>query len=184
MSFFSKLTPPHRVGEKNFERARAAEVRKDFGKARQYFEAAAQGFDEHFAANNKSGEKQRPSHLVMAGICYTRLGRNEDALAVLDVCIAQKEIPDAFLHAGYAAAQLSQVNKAVDYWSQYPDWSEERYISKELKAQVEELRNSAEPNLLAASEAVVHASHRQDKKNASDRLSARGKKTGPRNRGY
>ncbi len=54
MSFFSKLTPPHRVGEKNFERARAAETRKDFEKARQYFEAAAQGFDEHFDAQKKT----------------------------------------------------------------------------------------------------------------------------------
>ncbi len=57
----------------------------------------------------------------MAGISYTRLGRNEEALTVLDACIAQKEIPDAFLHAGYAAAQLGQLGEAVKYWANYPE---------------------------------------------------------------
>ncbi|QJB56618.1 hypothetical protein [Pseudodesulfovibrio sp. zrk46] len=184
MSFFSKLTPPSRVGEKNFERARAAEVRRDFGKAREYFEKAAAGFDEHFANLKEKIKAPRPSHLVMAGISYVRLGRNEEALSTLDACIGMKEIPDAFLHAGFAAAKLGQLDKTIDYWSRYPKWSEERLIGNVLKEQVALLRNADAPDLQAACEAVVEEAHKQDKKNTRDRLRERGKRDGPKNKGY
>lgn len=184
MSFFSKLVAPYRKGEKNFERARAAELRKDFDQAENYFEAAAKGFDEHLAEKEDAGQEARPSHLVMAGICYTRLGRNEDALRVLDACIERKDIPDAFLHAGYAAAKLEQIDLAIDYWSRYPAWAEQPYIANALKEQVKAIRNHDAPDLQAACETVAQAVHRQDKANAKAKSMTRGKQIVPRNRGY
>lgn len=183
MSFFSTLTPPSRKGEKNFERARAAEGRGSYDQARDFFEIAATAFDAHFAQNIKKGSRNRPSHLVMAGICYTRLGRNEDALTVLNACIAAKEIPDAFLHAGYAAAKLGQVDKAVDYWSRYPQWVEQRIIADTLRKQGALLRGPA-PDLQAACEAVATAVQRQDKANARTKMSTPERKPVPPNRGY
>ena len=119
----------------------------------------------------------------MAGICYTRLGRNEDALTVLNACIAAKEIPDAFLHAGYAAAKLGQVDKAVDYWSRYPQWVEQRIIADTLRKQGALLRGPA-PDLQAACEAVATAVQRQDKANARTKMSTPERKPVPPNRGY
>ena len=89
-------SPPSRRGEHHFERARAAELRGDFAAAEDHFRAGAEAFDAHFADVEAKGRQVRPAHLVMAGICYTRLGRNEDALSVLDRALAAREIPTPF----------------------------------------------------------------------------------------
>lgn len=160
MSFFSKFVAPYRKGEKNFERGRAAELRGDFGKAEEYFRVGAEGFDAHFA----KGGVSKPSHLVMAGICYTRIGRNEDALDVLDRAMGAKDIPDAFLHAGYAAARLGDRDAAVRYWSGYPAWADQRFIAETLKEQIAALQGGSDVE--AVCEAVAKAVHRQDRENA------------------
>ena len=184
MSFFSKLTPSHRKGEKNFERARAAEGRRDFDAAMEYFHDSAKAYDVHFAESEESGKALRPSHLVMAGICYTRIGRNADALDVLDACLALKEIPDAFLHAGYAAAKLSEADKAVDYWEHYPAWADQRIIATALKEQTALIRTQGEAALQSACEVVAEAVFRQDKENAKSKPFSRGKQKVPAKRGY
>ena len=169
MSFFTKLVQPYRKGEKNFERGRAAELRQDFSKAEEYFTTAASAFDEHFAKKSNADKESRPSHLVMAGICYTRIGRYEDGLRVLNQCIEAKEIPDAFLHAGYAAAKLGMADKAVSYWQNYPDWAGQRVISKALKKHIKVIRSTDSPDLQAICESVAQAVFEQDKTNAKDR---------------
>lgn len=185
MSFFSRLIPPSRKAEKNFWRGRDAEMRADFDGARQCFQLAAEAFDEDLSAKATKGDDVRPSHLVMAGICYTRLGRNEDALKVLDQCIALKEIPDAFLHAGYAAAKLGRTDQAADYWSRYPKWIEQPVIHTALKDQLACIRGSDACDLQAACEAVAKAVHRQDKENRkASHFDKRGSHTIPPNRGY
>ena len=184
MNFLSKLVAPYRKGEKNCERGRAAEARRDISAAKAYFETGAEAFDVHFAKQKKAGKDVRTPHLVRAGICYTRLGRNDDALRVLDKALERKEIPDAFLHAGYAAAKQGKADKAVDYWSHYPNWADQRIISNALTKQVTALREQESPDLQTACEAVVEAVFQQEKQNASARLSARGKKTVPARRGY
>ncbi|QGY38969.1 tetratricopeptide repeat protein [Pseudodesulfovibrio cashew] len=183
MSFFSRLVPPSRKGENNFKRARAAELRRDFDKAQAYFSAAAGAFDDHFARLKDKGKAPRASHLAMAGICYTKLGRNEDAITILEQCLAIKDVPDAYLHAGYAAAKLGDADRAVDYWDRYPQWAEQRIVAKALKEQVQALREE-KISLQAACEAVAHAVHQQDKHNAGVRLMRRGKKEYPPHRGY
>lgn len=185
MSFFSGLVKPYRRGEKNFERGRAAEARGDYAKAEAYFQEGAAAFDEHLAAKRDKGEAARPSHLVMAGICYTRIGRFEDALNTLDGCLAEKEIPDAFLHAGYAAAKLNRSDRAAGYWSDYPAWAGQRIIQTVLKEQVSLLRANDAPDLGAACEAVAVAVHEQDKLNSRDRtFREHGKKTSEFRQGY
>lgn len=169
MSFFSKLVKPYRKGERNLERGRAAEGRRDFKKAEEYFRIGAEAFDEHIAKKLSDGEEVRPSHLVMAGICYTRIGRYEDALKVLDECIERKIIPDAFLHAGYSAAKLGDADKAIEYWKGYPSWVEQRIIEKTLNAQIKLLRSQDTPDLQGACEAVAEAVLKQDFQNDKDK---------------
>ncbi|WP_419786726.1 tetratricopeptide repeat protein [Pseudodesulfovibrio sp.] len=182
MSFLSKLIPPSRKGEKNLERGRAAEVRRDFETAETYFRRAADAFDEHLKVKDAAGKDVRPSHLVMAGIAYTRIGRDRDAINVLDRCLAIKPIPDAFLHAGYAAAKLGEVALAVDYWSKYPAWADQSHIAKALREQVESLRNGGDPE--EACQAVAKAVFLQDRRDIGRRLMSRGRKEIPHHRGY
>ena len=181
MDLFS--SPPSRKGEHHFERARAAELRGDFAAAEDHFRAGAESFDAHFADAEGKGKAVRPAHLVMAGICYTRLGRNEDALAVLDRALGAREIPDAFLHAGYAAAKSGDPARAAAYWSRYPDWAEQPVLSAALREQAAALgRPGADPD--AACLAVAEAVQRQDRENAKRKLTARGRKEVPDRRGY
>ena len=185
MSFLSRLVKPYRRGEKNFERGRAAERRGDFAKAEEYFRAGAAAFDEHLADKQGRGEIARPSHLVMAGICYTRVARFEDGLRVLDACLAEKDIPDAFLNAGYAAARLGRTERAVGYWMDYPAWAGQRIIQTTLREQVRLLRSDAVPDLGAACRAVDQAVLEQDHNNTKDRsLREHGRKTSEFRQGY
>lgn len=185
MSFFSKIIKPYRKGERNFDRGRQAEFRRDPTAAKAYFEKAATAFDEHIAAKQAAGKEVRPSHLVMAGISYTRAGRYEDAVRVLDECMARKEIPDAFLHAGFSAARLGDADKAAQYWEKYPAWTGQRVIANVLREQIKAIRQE-KPDLQKASEAVTEAIFKQDIENN------RNAKTGPHqykkglpvNRGY
>lgn len=183
MSLFSRFVSPSRKGARNFERARRAELRRDFDKAREYFRTAAEAFDAHFATAKAQGKPLFPSHLVMAGICYTRLGRNEDALRVLDDCMAQKEIPDAFLHAGFAAAKMNDGTRAANYWSRYPKWAAQPHVADALSTVVAAIRHDG-IDLQEACETVVRAAHRQDKANAKGGLTASHNKPVPKNRGY
>jgi len=181
MSFFSKLVRPETKGAKNFKRGRAAEARSDFGKAEAYFSDGAAAYDAYFAA--QTGEA-RPSHLVMAGVCYTRVGRYEDALRVLAECVERKEIPDAFLNAGYAAAKLGRADEAVRYWARYPSWAGQRKVESALKAQIKAVRAGA-ADLDAACEAVAVAVFEQDKLNGRDRrFRDRGKRDSEFRQGY
>jgi len=184
MSFFSKLVKPYRRGERNLERGRAAELRRDFEAAEQYFRTAAEAFDEHFADKRKRGEEIRASHLVMAGICYTRIGRYEDALRVLDACIELKHIPDAYLHAGYSAAKLGDAERAVKYWKEYPSWVDQRIIETALVEQVKAIRSQESPDLQAACEAVAEAVFKQDHQNEVIRSRQPYKPVWPPRRGY
>lgn len=183
MSFFSRFSSPSKKGRNNFDKARAAEKRRDFDKAQSYFEVAASAYDEYFADLASSGKSSEPSHLAMAGICYTRLGRNDDAIKVLDQCISQKDIPDAFLHAGFAAAKLGKQEDALSYWSQYPDWYEQPLIKTELKQQIRALK-TGEHDLQTACEAIVQAVYSQDKRNKAHELSTSNNNPYPPNRGY
>lgn len=169
MSFFSKLVKPYRKGEKNFDRARAAEFRRDFEKAREYFKESATAFDEHLADKRARGEDIRPSHMAMAGLCYTRLGRYEDALQTLDECIGRKDIPDAFLYAGFAAARLGQAEQAVGYWKDYPTWADQRILANVLKEQITAISKVNGPDLEAACEAIMQGVYEQDQYNRKDR---------------
>lgn len=184
MSFLSNITPPHRRGEKNFDRGRAAEGRRDFTKALEYFQAGADGFDAHFAKSKEQGKTIRPSHLIMAGICYTRLGRNEDALAVIGECLEQKEIPDGYLHAGYAAAKLGDAGRTINYWKAYPAWADQRIIATALKEQETAIKEQGEAALQSACEAVAEAVFQQDRANAKAKHFTRGKQKVPPKRGY
>jgi len=184
MSFFSKLIAPYRKGEKNLERGRAAEIRRDFKAAEEYFRVAANAFDEHITKKKDEGQEARPSHLVMAGICYTRVGRFEDALRVLDECIDRKDIPDAFLHAGYAAAKQGNADRAVKYWTGYPSGADQRVIANVLKEQIDLIRSRKTPNLQAACEAVAQAIFSQDMENSKNKNFSPYKPTNPPKRGY
>ncbi|MGE4195123.1 MAG: tetratricopeptide repeat protein [Pseudodesulfovibrio sp.] len=184
MSIFSKLVKPYRRGEKHFERGRAAESRGDFGKAREYFLEGAAAFDEHFEAEPVTGAGVRPSHLVMAGVCYVRIGRDEDGLRVLRECLSRKEIPDAFLNAGYAAAQLGRADEAAELWSGYPSWAGQRVVERALKEQVRLIRSGG-TDLGAACEAVARAVQEQDRTNARDRnFREAGRRTSEFRQGY
>lgn len=165
MSFFSKLIKPYRKGERNFDRGRNAESRRNAEAAKEYFSKAAAAFDEHIADKQKRGQEVRPSHLVMAGICYTRIGRHEDGLRVLDQCIERKEIPDAYLHAGYNAAKLGDANRAEAYWKSYPGWADQRIIANALKEQIAAIRTHGKDGLQSACEAVTLAIFKQDIEN-------------------
>lgn len=182
MNFLSKLVSPLRRAEKNFHRARAAELRAAFAKAEEYFQAAATAYDEHFA--DKGEHTARPSQLVMAGISYVRIGRNNDALRTLEACIRMKEIPDAFLHAGYAAAKMNDLPKTVNFWSSYPTWYEQRIMHDALNQQLNQLRTDDTPDMQAACAAVAQAYREQDKENENRKRFKRGKQDYPPNRGY
>lgn len=184
MSIFSKLVKPYRRGAKNFERGRAAESRGDFEKARGYFLEGAAAFDEHFASEPATGAGVRPSDLVMAGVCYVRVGRNEDALRVLRECLSRKEIPDAFLNAGYAAAKLDRAEEAAELWSGYPSWAGQRVVERTLNEQVRAIRAGG-ADLGAACEAVARAVLEQDRTNARDRnFREAGRRTSEFRQGY
>lgn len=184
MSFLSALSPPHRKGEHHLQRGRAAEGRRDFDAAKDHFLKSAEAFDAHFTEAETEGRTVRPSHMVMAGIVYTRVGRNEDALSILDACLSQKEIPDAYLHAGYAAAKLGKADRALHYWMRYPTWADQRIIATTLKEQVAKIQQQGDSALQPACEAVVEAVFRQDKENTQNTFFARGKKDVPSRREY
>ncbi|WP_319581589.1 hypothetical protein [uncultured Pseudodesulfovibrio sp.] len=181
MSFLSKLVRPETKGGKNFERGRAAEARGDFGKAETYFGDGAAAFDDFFGGEPNN---VRPSHLVMAGVCYTRVGRYEDALRVLAECVERKEIPDAFVNAGYAAAKLGRAEEAARYWALYPSWAGQRKVETALKEQVR-LIHAGGADLDDACEAVAVAVNEQDKVNARDRnFREAGRRTSEFRQGY
>jgi len=181
MTFFSKLVRPETKGKKNFERGRAAEARGDFAKAETYFGEGAAAYDEYFAGKP---DEVRPSHMAMAGVCYTRTGRYEDALRVLSECVERKEIPDAFLNAGYAAAKLGRANETARYWALYPSWAGQRKVESALSAQVRRIRAGG-ADLDAACEAVARAVFEQDKVNARDRnFREAGRRTSEFRQGY
>ncbi|WFS63025.1 hypothetical protein LF599_02380 [Pseudodesulfovibrio thermohalotolerans] len=184
MSFLSKLVRPETKGRKNFERGRAAEARGDFAKAETYFDTGAAAYDAYLANEAAKGREVRPSHLVMAGVCYTRVGRNEDALRVLSECVARKEIPDAFLNAGYAAAKLGRGDEAAEYWSGYPSWADQRILANALKAQIKAIRTGG-ADLDAVCGAVAVAVYEQDKLNARNRnFREQGRRTSEFRQGY
>lgn len=157
MGFFDKLVPPSSKGEKNFDRAMRAELRRDFTKAEEYFTACADNFAEHFSTKEDKGGRILVRHLVMGGIACTRIGRNEQAVEWLEKSIAMRDdVPDAWLHAGYAWAKMNDAEKAVHYWSNYPQWSEERIVSSALNEIIPTLKTDA-PDLPDACERVVQA---------------------------
>ncbi|MBG0788894.1 MAG: hypothetical protein H0S80_00175 [Desulfovibrionaceae bacterium] len=164
MSFFEKLVKPYRKGEKNFDRARDAESRRNFDKARECYLASAAAFDEHLADKRAGGEEIRPSHLAMAGLAYTRLGRYEDALAILDECLERTDIPDAFLYAGFAAVRLGQFDKALEYWKNYPTWADQRILANMLREQIGALK-AAPPDGDAICDAVIQGVYEQSQYN-------------------
>lgn len=182
MGFLSRFISSARTGERNFERGRAAEQRGDFSAAQGYFLKGAEAYDVHLADQMRAGRTVRPSHHVKAGICYVRIGRDRDALRVLDLALAQRTIPDAYLHAGYAAAQLGDREKAREYWSRYPDWAGQIHISRELKAQTAALGHGAD--LDDSCTAVARAMLAQDKANAKARPTLRLSRPVPPHRGY
>jgi tetratricopeptide (TPR) repeat protein len=194
MRFFSSLTlpwnNPQRTGQRSFERGRAAELRGDFAAAEAYFRQGAQAYDAHLAHAEQAGREVRPSDLTRAGICYVRVGRDDDGLRVLEQALARKDIPDAFLHAGYAAARLGDRDGAARHWSRYPDWAGQPIIAAELRERLRELARGAdlgsEPgaDLDAACEAVARAVLRQDRENARARPSIRHSRPVPPHRGY
>ncbi|WP_147818725.1 hypothetical protein [Salidesulfovibrio onnuriiensis] len=166
MGFFSKLVPPSGKGERNFDRGMRAELRRDFAEAEQYFSAGADNFAEHLALKDAKGQEPLVRHLVMGGICCTRIGRNREALAWLDRALALRDdVPDAWLNAGYAAAKLGDADRAAGYWSRYPQWSEERIVAEALKQAVRQLKTAEQPDLQAACEAVAQASFSQMRHN-------------------
>lgn len=158
MGFFDRLVPPSNKGERNFDRGMRAELRRDFAKAKNYFTAGADNFIEHLALKKRKGQEPLVRHLVMGGVCCTRIGRNQEALDMLDQAIALRDdIPDAWLNAGYAAAKLGDANRAIGYWTAYPEWSEERMVSAALKQVVDELKSKGSPDLQTACETVAAA---------------------------
>lgn len=181
-SLFSSLVPAHRKGERNFERARKAEQRGDFAKAEAYFNAAAEGFDAHFAARERKGGRVRASRLAMAGICYTRLGRNQEAIDILQRALEQRDIPDAYLNAGYAAAKLGDRDTAIRFWAGYPDWADQAVIASALKEQLDTLREGGD--LQTACEAVARAVREQDRRNVAKAPFVRHNREKPPHRGY
>lgn len=183
MSFFSRFVQHSVKGQKNFERARSAEERGEYAKAKEYFEQSINAYDHYLEQQRKKGKQPFPSHLVMAGIGYVRMGRNEDALSVLDECIHRKEIPDAYLHAGYAAAKLGRKDDALAYWEAYPAWVEQAVIHDALR----EVRNSLREDRVSLDDAclaLAQAIHRQDKDNAKLRKGTPDQRIIPANRGY
>ena len=160
MSLFSGLVPPSRRGEKQFERARAAQVRGDDAAALHHFRNGAEAFDRHLQKLDGQGKTARNSHLTMAGICYTRLDRHDDALRVLDEVVGRKDIPDAYLYAGISAARLGDVERTRRYWEAYPPWADQRIVANELKDQLRALRKGSP--LKPVCDAVDDAVRRQD----------------------
>ncbi|NDV20332.1 hypothetical protein GO013_13025 [Pseudodesulfovibrio sp. JC047] len=185
MAFFDRFVQPYRIGEKNFERGRTAEFRRDETKAAAYFATAATAFDDHLRKKTAAHKDVRPSHLVMAGICYARTGRFEDALHTLETCLEAKDIPDAFLHAGYAAAKLGKTKTAIAHWTHYPDWAGQRIISTALKTILRTIQSADEPDLQFACEAVANAIRAQDAYNRVDRnFRDRGQRDREHRQGY
>ncbi|WP_243545199.1 hypothetical protein [Pseudodesulfovibrio tunisiensis] len=181
MGFLDRLISPARKAEHAFERARDAEMRGDFAKAEEQFSTASRAFDEHLA---EAGADAKPSRLVMAGISYVRMGRDRDALNTLQRCLSLKDIPDAFAHAGYAAAKLGLAREAAAFWEAYPKWAEQPVTAQALREQAELIRESESPDLQACCEAVAKAMHQQDRRNRQSRPFRRGRQRVPRNRGY
>ncbi|MEF2230859.1 MAG: hypothetical protein V3571_08020, partial [Pseudodesulfovibrio sp.] len=114
---------------------------------------------------------------------YTRIGRDREALDTLDQALATGPIPDAYLHAGYAAAKLGDTGRAAGYWAAYPDWADQALAARTLREQAAALRlGTTGPQ--QACEAVARAVLDQERENARRRLRSRGRKEIPRNRGY
>jgi tetratricopeptide (TPR) repeat protein len=182
MSFFSRFIPASRRGQRNFERGRAAEQRGDIAAAKAHFHQGALDYDSHLEAREKARRPVHPSHLVRAGICYVRIGRDSDALRVFERALTVKEIPDAFLHAGYAAAKLGDREAAVRFWSEYPAWAGQAVIARTLTLQVAAIVAGAD--LDAACRAVATAVRGQDRENAKVRPTIRHSRPVPPHRGY
>jgi tetratricopeptide (TPR) repeat protein len=182
MTFLSLFIRPSRKGERNFERGRAAEQRGDIIAAKTFFRQGAEAYDKHLTSQAAKGEAVRPSHLIRAGICYVRSGRDRDGLTALEAALAERDIPDAFLHAGYAAARLGNREAALAHWTNYPDWAGQPIIASALAEQIAALRRG--DNLDKASEAVVEAIYAQDRDNARIRPTVRHSRPVPPHRGY
>ncbi|WP_285907731.1 hypothetical protein [Pseudodesulfovibrio pelocollis] len=187
MGFFSSLMPPwrspRRTGQRNFERGRGAELRGDFAVAEACFGRGALAYDEHLAALDREGREARPSDLTMAGICLVRVGRNADGLRLLRRALAARDIPDAWLHAGYAAARLGDREGAAELWSRYPDWAGQPVIARTLKTLVRDIKDG-DGDLGAACEAIARAVLDQDRENARSRPFIRHSRPVPPHRGY
>lgn len=182
MSLFSRFIPASRRGQRNFERGRAAEQRGDIAAAQAFFRQGALDYDTHLEAREQTRRPVHPSHLVRAGICYVRIGRDSDALRVLGQALAVKEIPDAFLHAGYAAAKLGDRQGAVRFWSGYPAWAGQTVVARALKLQVAAIAAGAD--LEEACRAVAAAVRSQDRENTKARSTLRHSRPVPPHRGY
>lgn len=182
MSFLSRFIPASRKGLRNFERGRAAEQRGEIAAAKAYFLQGALDYDRHLESRYNAGLSAHPSHLVRAGVCYVRIGRNSDALRVLEQALGIKAIPDAFLHAGYAAAKLGDRGGAIRFWSGYPAWAGQTLIARTLKLQVAALAAGADID--AACRAVAAAVRGQDRENARARPGIRHSRPVPPHRGY
>jgi tetratricopeptide (TPR) repeat protein len=158
MGFLDRLVPLDAKGEKNFERAMRAELRRDFDKAESYFTACADALQELVEKKQKKRSQPLVRHLVMAGIACVRIGRNEQALDLLDQAIAMRDdVPDAWLHAGYACAKLGRAEQAAHYWQSYPQWSEDRIVAEALADTLLQWQSSGGADLDAACEAIARA---------------------------
>lgn len=158
MGFLDRLAPLDARGEKNFERAMRAELRRDFHEAESRFTACADALLELVEKKRKKGSQPLVRHLVMAGIACVRIGRDEQALALLEQAISMRDdVPDAWLHAGYACAKLGKSEQAARYWQSYPQWSEDRIVAKALSDILLQWQDPVEPDLDAACESITQA---------------------------
>lgn len=168
MGFFDRFVPLSAKGEKNFSRAMAAELRRDFGKAERYFTNCADALSA--LLEEKKGKKAEPlvRHLIMAGIACVRIGRNENAIQFLEQALERRDdIPDAWLHAGYAYAKEGQREQAVRCWKTYPDWSDDRIVGQAIKELLRELGHGEDADLDGACESVAKAYFSQMRYNSS-----------------
>ncbi len=158
MGFLDRLAPLDARGEKNFNRAMQAELRRDFSEAESRFTKCADALTTLLDKKREKGKQPLVRHLVMAGIACVRIGRDEQALAFLEQAISLRDdIPDAWLHAGYACAKLGQTKRAVDYWQSYPKWSEDRIVSSALQKILQTWQGKETPDAASACEAIAQA---------------------------
>lgn len=160
MGFLDKLVPASKRGEKNMERARRAEVRGDKAKTREYYEKVAQAFDEHFAKT----PDPMTGHMAMAGIAYARLGRNQEAVQLLEKALEQRScIPDAVVHAGFAYLAMDDPQSAIRVWKQFPKEAEQSVMARALKDMITQLESANSADFDAIMQEVARAWHSQAK---------------------